>query len=172
MRCQTNPLAWAILVWSSLLLSAQPGIAATADTSAADAQVTAESRCTLLGRTDFTAVTDAPTQILTATLVAATGTDPAFCLVSGYVAPQVGFELRLPSAHWNYKLIALGNGGWGGLVNGDSCRPHLLRGYACVAANTGHTGAWKDGLWAANNLPAQVDFAYRSVHVEIGRAHV
>ena len=97
--------------------------------------------------------------------VAATQSTPAHCLVRGYVTPQVGFEVRLPESGWNGKLLAVGNFGWGGEVNGDWCDSHVRLGYACVASDTGYKGAGSDGLWAANNLQAQVDFGYRSVHV-------
>ncbi|HKS73461.1 MAG TPA: tannase/feruloyl esterase family alpha/beta hydrolase [Terriglobales bacterium] len=89
---------------------------------------------------------------------------PGYCRVTGYVAPQVGFELRLPSS-WNGKFLSVGSGGWGGVIDAESCNRHLKRGYACIVSDTGHSSRGVDGLWALNNLPAQVDFAYRAIHV-------
>jgi feruloyl esterase len=34
-----------------------------------------------------------------------------------------------------------------------------------VTTDTGHRGRGDDGLWAFDNLPAQVDFGYRAIHV-------
>jgi len=61
--------------------------------------------------------------------------------------------------------MAVGNGGWRGAIEGVACDAHLRRGYACVANDTGHRGTGGDGLWALNNLQAQVDFGFRAVHV-------
>jgi feruloyl esterase len=116
---------------------------------------------------DFFGIQDAPTQLTGAKVVASADGVPAFCKVEGYIAPQVGLEVRLPVSNWNGKLIAIGNGGWAGVLDGAWCERHLRRGYACVATDTGHKGTGGDGLWAVNNLPAQIDFGYRSIHVEV-----
>ena len=123
-----------------------------------------KERCGAALEAGFLSVQDAPTRVVSAKTVEPSGDTPAQCVIDGYVAPQVGFELKLPES-WNGKLMAVGNSGWGGGINGASCDRHLRRGYACVASDTGHKGAGVDGLWATNNLPAQIDFGYRSVHV-------
>lgn len=69
-----------------------------------------------LAHDDFARVQDAPTQITEANSVDASAGTPAFCRVQGYVAPQVGFEIRLPIANWNGKLVAVGSGGYGGVI--------------------------------------------------------
>jgi feruloyl esterase len=58
-----------------------------------------------------------------------------------------------------------GNGGWAGVLSGGACDGNLKRGYACVTTDTGHRGRGDDGLWAQDNLAAQVDFGYRAIHV-------
>ena len=121
--------------------------------------------CSTLINVDFTGIQDAPTQLTQALLVEAASDAPGYCRIEGYVAPQVGFEVRLPVADWNGKFLMLGGGGWGGRANGAGCNGYLRRGYACLVSDTGHRGSGGDGLWAQNNLPAQVDFGYRSVHV-------
>src|SRR5690349_20681784 len=83
------------------------------------------ARCEALETADLSAVQDAPTQVLTAKPVAATDDAPAHCQVEGYVTPQVGFEVRLPSSKWNGNFLAVGNGGWGGEINGDACNAYL-----------------------------------------------
>jgi feruloyl esterase len=94
---------------------------------------------------------------------ASDGNQPAYCQVTGYVAPNVGFEIRLPSENWNGKLLALGCGGDCGFINAGACRGPLQRGYACIATDTGHRG--QGGVWAYNDLEALTDFAYRAIHV-------
>jgi hypothetical protein len=121
--------------------------------------------CSALGNIDFSNIQDAPTQLTAAKLVEATDDMPAYCKVEGYVAPQVGLEIRLPASNWNGKLISVGNGGWGGTFNGRACDRHLSRGYACLTSDTGHKGRGDDGLWALDHLTAQVDFGFRAVHV-------
>jgi hypothetical protein len=123
----------------------------------------ATAACTALGSMNFATLQDAPTQLTKASVVEAAEEVPSYCKIEGYVWPQVGIEVRLPVSHWNGKLIAVGNGGWAGSIPGDACDRHLKHGYACMATDTGHRGG--DALWARNNLPAQVDFGYRAIHV-------
>jgi Tannase and feruloyl esterase len=125
----------------------------------------AQTTCTDLATADLSTIQDAPTQLTKASIVTIDEESPAYCKVEGYVWPQVGLEVRLPIAKWNGKLIAVGNGGWAGAIPGDVCNRNLRRGYACVATDTGHHSGGDDGLWAHNNLPGQVDFAYRAIHV-------
>jgi hypothetical protein len=130
--------------------------------SAVDAPETVA--CSALQEIDFSQTQDAPARILSAKFVDASGKAAAYCKVEGYVSPQVGIEVHLPLASdWNGKLITSGNGGWAGTLDGAVCDRHLKRGYACVTTDTGHRGS--DGLWATNNLPAQVDFGFRAIHV-------
>jgi feruloyl esterase len=120
--------------------------------------------CTSLGDGDFSQTQDAPLTILGARVVEASVNAASFCKVEAYIYPQVGIEVHLPLVKdWNGKLITTGNGGWAGSINGGACDSNLKRGYACVTTDTGHRGG--DGLWAINNVPAQVDFGYRSIHV-------
>jgi Tannase and feruloyl esterase len=120
--------------------------------------------CSALGDSDFSQTQDAPLTILGAKVVEPSAKGASFCKVEAYVYPQVGIEVHLPlMKDWNGKLITNGNGGWAGAINGGACDANLKRGYACVTTDTGHRGG--DGLWAVNNVAAQVDFGYRSIHV-------
>lgn len=123
------------------------------------------SQCSALTKADFYNIQDAPTQILEAGLVTPGKSNVPYCLVAGYVAPQVGFELKLPESNWNGKLVAVGNAGWGGGIDSSACDAHVRSGYACVASDTGHKGTGIEAFWARDNLAAQVDFGFRSVHV-------
>jgi feruloyl esterase len=121
------------------------------------------AECQKLGKLDLLRVQDAPTQLVKADIVGTSADAPSYCKVEAYVTPQVGVEVLLPVTNWNGKLIAVGNGGWAGSFNEEACPVHLRRGYACVTTDTGHRG--RGGLWAEGNLPAQIDFAYRAIHV-------
>lgn len=94
---------------------------------------------------------------------------PAFCRVQGYIAPNVGFELRLPVDKWNGKFLEVGCGGFCGILDGavGGCMDPLRRGYACIATDMGHKGNGRDMVWAYNNLQAEVDFGFRSTHVTL-----
>ena len=121
-------------------------------------------RCGALLKEDFSSILDAPTQVTDVTLASASGGIPAYCKVVGTIEPQIQFELRLSTTGWNGKFVEVGCGGWCGSVPSVGCDPVLLRGYACVATDTGHQ-VNQSLLWAAGNLQAQIDFGYRAIHV-------
>jgi Tannase and feruloyl esterase len=145
-------------LWCCLSLRAGHGNALPLETNP-------EEVCAGIRNADLRGIQDAPTQISRTESVQASNGEPAFCKITGYVFPQVGFEMRLPASHWNGKLVVVGSGGWAGTVNGDACTPHIRRGYACVTSDVGHKGSGDDGLWAQSNLPAQLDFGFRAIHV-------
>jgi len=90
-----------------------------------------------------------------------------YCDVTGYVAPQNKFELKLPlPGDWNQKFFFYACGGFCGRVVGDACNLGLGRGYASVTGNGGHDSVLGfDGVWAANAPELQEDFGWRSNHV-------
>ena len=113
---------------------------------------------------DFAAIPDAPSHIISAKVVPANGDVPAYCYATGYVAPAVGFELRLPTT-WNGKFAMVGCGGMCGGMQAPGCDTALVKGYACIMSDMGHKGTQIDAEWAFNNLQAAVDFGYRATHV-------
>ncbi len=90
-----------------------------------------------------------------------------YCDITGYVAPQNKFELKLPAPEdWNQKFFFYVCGGFCGAVLSTACDLGLVRGYASVTANGGHDSAnGFDGIWAANAPELQEDFGWRSTHV-------
>jgi Tannase and feruloyl esterase len=96
-----------------------------------------------------------------------TGKIKQYCDVTGYVAPQNKFEIKLPfSSDWNQKFFFLACGGFCGRVTRDACNLGLARGYASVTGNGGHDSSLGfDGVWAANAPELQEDFGWRSNHV-------
>jgi len=122
--------------------------------------------CEALGKTDFSALPDAPTRVVTAQVVSASGTVPQFCRVEGYIAPQVGFEFHLPLDNWNGKFLMQGCGAFCGSFQGlESCPEALKRGYACGTTDMGHRAPAMDGKWAYDNPQAEIDAGYRATHV-------
>jgi mannose-6-phosphate isomerase-like protein (cupin superfamily) len=90
-----------------------------------------------------------------------------YCDITGYVAPQNKFELKLPLPDdWNQKFLFAACGGFCGSVDGTRGNLALARGYASVTGNGGHDGGPVfDGVWAANAPELQEDFGWRSNHV-------
>ena len=124
-----------------------------------------QQKCNALKRADFASDVEAPAKVWGpfTKFVEASDAGPAYCSVQGYVVPNVGFEIRLPAANWNGKFLALGCGADCGFIQAGACKGPLQKGYACIATDTGHRG--QGGLWATNDLQAQVDFGYRAIHV-------
>ena len=71
-------------------------------------------QCSALSKADFSGIPEAPTQILQAASVEATVSVPAYCVVKGVVAPNVGFELKLPAVNWNGRFFEAGCGNYCG----------------------------------------------------------
>jgi hypothetical protein len=160
--------------------------ASSALAQASTSQVPTEDarRCSALTSLELQTLRDAPTRVVTARLVdvppppgsasprsgaalLAASAIKQYCQVTGYVAPQNKFELRLPiPSQWNEKLFFVPCAGFCGGVNGNVCNNSLSRGYASVTNNGGHDGApGFDGTWGANAPNLQEDFAWRSSHV-------
>jgi feruloyl esterase len=141
--------------------------------------VDSEKRCEALRSVDFSDIQDAPTQVMAAHIVPASGDVPSVCHVQGYVTAQVGFELRLPATDWNGKLVEVGCGGFCGSPRyrwrTSWCDVALSKRYACLLSDQGHTSiagdadgssaAGSDAIWAYNNLQAKIDYGFRAAHV-------
>jgi hypothetical protein len=151
-------LAVLILLGAPLSLSAQ-------DQVPPEPMSDETARCSDLAKEDFSGITDAPTQIASTELVAATGDNPAYCKVIGSIKPNIGIALQLPTKTWNGKFMEGGCGGWCGVIYSWSCRGPIRHGYACMASDMGHKGSPVDVSWAENNLQGQIDFGYRATHV-------
>lgn len=123
------------------------------------------AECPALATADFSKIQDAPTRVIAARLVEASGGLPAYCQVQGMVLPSVGFELRLPTSNWNGKMFEAGCGGFCGNIRIEACDPPLRRGYACIASDMGNKGGRTNGLALYNDLQAQIDFGFRAAHV-------
>jgi len=127
-----------------------------------------DNTCVFLSQANFRSIQDASTQIILSRPIPATESEPAHCLASGYVEPNIGIQLRLPAA-WNGKLLKLGCAGHCGMAGDDylpmKCAAGLRKGYACLTSDMGHSGLILDGMWGQGNLQAKVDWGYRATHV-------
>jgi feruloyl esterase len=118
--------------------------------------------------------------ITSATEVAASGFDPAYCDVIGSVAThgegahsgEATFRAKLPLT-WNNKYLATGPGGLGGSLDPSMNLVDLAlsirKGYAFVTNDAGHKGVPIDASWAllsagVPNKPALIDYFYRAQH--------
>ncbi|SEQ22316.1 tannase/feruloyl esterase family alpha/beta hydrolase [Basfia succiniciproducens] len=99
------------------------------------------------------------------------------CVVNGEIEKRIGadgkeyaigFQLRLPS-NWNNKFLFQGGGGLDGFIapaigsipaHGSTATPALMRGYAVVSMDSGHTGARDPSF--AKDQQARLNFAYAS----------
>jgi hypothetical protein len=135
--------------------------------------------CADLLKLDFSYLKEAPTKLNSATVVS-DGAPSPYCLVSGYAAPGVSFQLRLPTEHWTQRLLMNGCGGYcGDLLSLPIGAPSASAGCVLAASgelvvashNGGHVGATdkthflrsiSDGAWAGGDPNALVDFFYRS----------
>ena len=109
--------------------------------------------------------------ISTATIVPASATNPAeYCAVTGNIGPGANaIVMRLPTQGWTQRYLQTGCGGECGSANinyGQStgCVPITNGTIASATTNMGHAGS-QGPTWSVNNPQAQIDFAYRGVHV-------
>lgn len=158
---------WPVLAGAFLSLSAWATPAAARDLSIVKPAVD----CASLAETDVAAVGNPPARIVSAAVVNAPSGTP-YCEVRGYVAPQVKFELRLPTQNWTQRLLYSGCGGFCGRVDfriraAEGCAAVENGELAVVASNLGHDTPDGNGdtVWAADNNQAKIDYGYRGVHV-------
>ena len=156
----------------SILFAAGPPSAGRAAEIAAVAPVMS---CEALLGLDLTGLEGAPARIETATEVRENTPRP-YCAVTGYAAPAVRFEVRLPLQGWTQRFLMLGCGGFCGLVNVDNpglrrqmqgCAPLTNGEFVLASSDLGHrrhATFGGDGLWALGNPAAMADFAYAGMH--------
>jgi feruloyl esterase len=95
-----------------------------------------------------------------------------YCDVHGTTAPQIGFEILLPSSDWQGQYLQEGCGGLCGSVElsttppvGLDCRPALDGRLVIAADDSGHVDAdLTDASWAKGDPAARLSFAVTSEH--------
>lgn len=134
------------------------------------APVAPRQECAALGGLGTGEVTITGTEAM-----ASAGDQPAFCRVTGVIAPEVRFEVDLPE-RWNRRVYMFGNGGYAGESLDQPRRRALsaaaLRaGFLTAQTNTGHDASREPlGSFAANSLPKLLDYAFRAVHGTVVQA--
>ncbi len=116
-------------------------------------------------RRRFAQIVDAPTSVIRAEIIGAYSDVPEVCSLLGLVAPNIQFELRLPTTAWNGKLIHYGCGGACGVIYRPQLEEPLSRGYAVVSSDMGHAGVPNNWWFRYANLQGILDFSYRATHV-------
>lgn len=118
---------------------------------------------------DFQEIPGAPTRLTSARIVPASGGQPEYCEVNGYVQPQIKFQLRMPTKTWQGRYLQYGCGGLCGVIRPPAfpAGAAALGGdFAVAATNNGHDSAqMEDALWAGLDEQARIDYGYRAVHV-------
>ena len=79
---------------------------------------------------------------------------------------HINAELWMPATDWNGKFMAVGNGGFGGSIQGyGDMQVALRRGYATAGNDTGHTAAdGPGGMFGLGHPEKIVDFSHRAMH--------
>ena len=113
---------------------------------------------------------DHDVSIIAATAVGTADELPAHCRVEGVILPAVRFWLLLPE-NWNGRFYMFGNGGFAGQSADDPLVRALVlvglqHGFAAAFTDTGHDQTVRPlGTFAHDDLAAEVDYAFRAVHV-------
>ncbi|MQY27661.1 tannase/feruloyl esterase family alpha/beta hydrolase [Nocardia aurantia] len=128
--------------------------------------------CPDLSTHDFSRLTEGAVSIALATMVSKSDSTPYdYCQVVGFVEPQIGFELRLPTTTYRGRYLQQGCGGYCGVINlalrspiSTGCAP-LTDGTMVVGQDDqGHRDTGPVDVWATDPQ-LKVDFGYRSEHV-------
>ena len=101
---------------------------------------------------------------------------PAFCRVSGILHPTadsvIRFEVWLPQAGWNGRILNVGNGGFAGSIGYGQMSGNLIHGYATAGSDAGHQAEAEDASWAYHHPEKITDFGYRAVHLTALRSKI
>lgn len=168
-RLTASGIAGWLLAIAHVAAHAQGTAAATVDLDPLPARepITPAIDCAALASQDFAGVKDGPAQVQSAAVEAASAERAEFCVVKGYVAPTIQFELRLPTKTWTGRYLQGGCGGNCGVILSNVAprcdTPVAYAGaFAVGFENSGHAGT--DGVWALGGPQVREDFAYRAAH--------
>ncbi|MGI5451880.1 tannase/feruloyl esterase family alpha/beta hydrolase [Streptomyces sp. CA-249302] len=152
-----------------------PGDGSTAQATAVTASSTISPAlsCSEVAQLDLNGITGAPTQIGSATVLSADDNplgDWEACSITGLIAPQIQFVLRLPTSTWQGNYLQVGCGGNCGVVASGSapastgCTSYTSGGFAVGGTDQGHFGtSMSSGLFGTDPT-LKVDFGYKSEH--------
>lgn len=156
MNCRRGAVLWCLWLAGFPCLAQEPALPDAAERVACDA----------LKAIDLSEATGAGVRLTEVGMLPPAGDQPALCRVSGFVDPQVGFEIRMPVNGWNGKLLVTGCSNLCGILQIQGMEDALARGYAAATTDMGHrTGDPSDARWAWNNPALEADFGHRATHV-------
>jgi pimeloyl-ACP methyl ester carboxylesterase len=128
--------------------------------------------CTMQGIGSTLLNADAPATILEVTTgtTGATASDKPYCMVKVKVDPQVNIWVSMPTAAWNGRFRAEGNGVFAGDSQLAPAVDSIRQGFAGAKTDTGHAGFFLSGAFGMEapgrpNTQLQTDFAHRSEHL-------
>ena len=147
------------LTLTAMLLTAAPALAADC----------AKLQTLTLPDTTITSAESVAAGAFTAPTGQVTAELPSFCRVAGVLRPTsdsvIRFEVWLPEAKWNGRLLGVGNGGFAGSISYGQMASNLKHGYATSATDAGHQAEAEDASWAYRHPEKIVDFGYRAIHL-------
>jgi hypothetical protein len=124
--------------------------------------------CEALAGQDLSGTPDAPAVIGSATLTTEFGWEA--CEVKGIVAPQIQFDVLLPTTTWRQRYLQIGCASLCGFVDffadaTDGCVPLTRGDFVLATDNEGHVGVSASDATFGADPQLRVDFGYRSDHV-------
>jgi feruloyl esterase len=153
--------------------SASTAPASKASASPAAAAATAPVlTCAQVARLDLGALPGASTEISSAVPLAAANNPQGHwdaCNVQGLIAPQIQFQLLLPTSTWQGQYLQDGCGGYCGSVNiatqaAAGCAPLTGGAFAIATDNEGHFGAAAFSASFGADPTLRASFGYQSEH--------
>jgi hypothetical protein len=145
--------------------------AQAAQTAVTDpAVVTPKIDCAALAAQDLSGVPGAPAAIGSATVTTAPQGGWEACDVKGTVAPQIQFEVLLPTKTWRQRYLQTGCGGFCGNVTinaqaATGCVPLTRGDFVMATNNEGHASAGGfDGVFGTDPQ-LRVDYGYQADHL-------
>ncbi len=159
-----------VLTALPLVAAGEPEVAPTTEPLAVQLPVlTPRTDCAALAGTDVSDKVGAGTGITAATLATA-GPGYPVCDVKGVIAPQIQFEVQLPTQTYRQRYLQTGCGGLCGTLainvqGANGCVPVADGTFATAANNQGHVGGGNaDGNFGTDPA-ARLDFAERADHL-------
>lgn len=146
-------------------LGSSPALAQTGPAAglATLASVSPVVSCASLATVDLSGAVGSPTTQVASEVAG----DHPYCQVTGTIARDIHFEVRLPMAGWTQRFLQTGCGGLCGnlqihIDNAEGCTPVTDGSIVLASDDMGHHGM--GGAWG-NNADQRIDFAYRGNHV-------
>ncbi|WP_353226472.1 tannase/feruloyl esterase family alpha/beta hydrolase [Novosphingobium sp.] len=141
---------------------AQTGPAAGLAALAALAPVSPVVSCASLATVDLSGAVGSPTTQVASEVAG----DHSYCQVTGTIARDIHFEVRLPLTGWTQRFLQTGCGGLCGNLqihtdNDEGCTPVTDGSIVLASDDMGHHGM--GGGWGAD-AAQRIDFAYRGNH--------